>query len=233
MKAVAGLVCVAATVFLLTGASASAAVEFGDTCVAEDGGFSSFTLTQVDPVPPGPIPVTAPSAGVVTKVTIRAGGKAQESYLLGCLEPGTLGVVDAVLGTGSTAEFKPLLPGRLPISGVLEPDADNDGYGDETQDKCPQSAALQTPCPPPSLDALALAGGRAVTVYVATEPGRLAKLRLRLPAAALKRLRKLPPKRQLGLRLTVDATNAAGLRSSRKLTVKLSGRGTARPGPRW
>jgi hypothetical protein len=33
------------------------------------------------------------------------------------------------------------------VSAVLEPDADQDGFGDETQDQCPTNAATQGPCP--------------------------------------------------------------------------------------
>ena len=36
---------------------------------------------------------------------------------------------------------------RLNVSAELEPDADQDGYGDETQDGCPTEAAVQGPCP--------------------------------------------------------------------------------------
>jgi hypothetical protein len=36
----------------------------------------------------------------------------------------------------------------LSLAAVVEPDADGDGYGDETQDQCPQSAATQGACPP-------------------------------------------------------------------------------------
>jgi hypothetical protein len=35
------------------------------------------------------------------------------------------------------------------ISAQFEPDADGDGYGDVTQDQCPDSAVLQTPCQRP------------------------------------------------------------------------------------
>jgi hypothetical protein len=38
-------------------------------------------------------------------------------------------------------------PLRLNISAVLEPDADQDGFGDETQDQCPTDAATRGPCP--------------------------------------------------------------------------------------
>ena len=39
---------------------------------------------------------------------------------------------------------------RANIAAVLEPDADLDGFGDASQDLCPQSAATQAACPPPT-----------------------------------------------------------------------------------
>ena len=38
---------------------------------------------------------------------------------------------------------------RLNASAVVETDADHDGYGDVTQDPCPQTAGSQAPCPAP------------------------------------------------------------------------------------
>ena len=38
-------------------------------------------------------------------------------------------------------------PGSLDVSAVLEPDADNDGFGDETQDCAPADATLNQTCP--------------------------------------------------------------------------------------
>ena len=38
---------------------------------------------------------------------------------------------------------------RINVSAVLEPDVDNDGYGDISQDLCPQSALTQAACPAP------------------------------------------------------------------------------------
>ena len=58
--------------------------------------------------------------------------------------------------------------GRIPVSATLEADVDVDGFGDETQDECPRSAALQTACPAVVIDSLTLARRRAATVYVAT-----------------------------------------------------------------
>jgi len=71
--------------------------------------------------------------------------------------------------TGSVNTFTPLGPAlAVPVAGVIEPDADGDGYGDETQDKCPQSAAFQSECPVVSLDALAVAGRGSATALVTT-----------------------------------------------------------------
>ena len=38
---------------------------------------------------------------------------------------------------------------RFNIAASLEADADNDGFGDETQDQCPTEATTQGPCPVP------------------------------------------------------------------------------------
>jgi hypothetical protein len=58
---------------------------------------------------------------------------------------------------------------RVPLSATIEPDADGDGYGDETQDKCPQSAAVQTACPVVILDAFVLPKKSSVAVIVNTD----------------------------------------------------------------
>jgi hypothetical protein len=36
--------------------------------------------------------------------------------------------------------------GELLVAGTIEPDADNDGFGDETQDRCPRQASTQGDC---------------------------------------------------------------------------------------
>jgi hypothetical protein len=62
---------------------------------------------------------------------------------------GVLGAVTGNVGQGATAEFLEVTTGRVPISATVEPDADGDGFGDETQDKCPTNASTQDPCPTP------------------------------------------------------------------------------------
>ncbi|QIG45179.1 hypothetical protein G5V58_22590 [Nocardioides anomalus] len=62
--------------------------------------------------------------------------------------------VDTAFDPDTSATFTPagtLSPAtpRPNISAVLEPDVDRDGYGDTTQDACPQSALSQVACPVP------------------------------------------------------------------------------------
>ena len=55
--------------------------------------------------------------------------------------------------TATATEFSPTFSpsgARLNLSAVVEPDADRDGFGDVTQDLCPQSAATQGACPAPT-----------------------------------------------------------------------------------
>jgi hypothetical protein len=55
---------------------------------------------------------------------------------------------DPTVGTSRTSSST-LSGARVPISAAVEPDADGDLYGDETQDSCPSSAAVHVgPCPP-------------------------------------------------------------------------------------
>jgi hypothetical protein len=70
------------------------------------------------------------------------------------------------VGTGSTHTFAAGVQVRVPMIAVIEPDKDGDGYGDETQDKCPQSAAYQSECPTIALDAFPIVLKRSVLVLV-------------------------------------------------------------------
>lgn len=58
----------------------------------------------------------------------------------------------AVAGNPSVGETVTTLEGEepsasQPITAAVEPDADGDGFGDETQDGCPTDASTQGPCP--------------------------------------------------------------------------------------
>jgi hypothetical protein len=51
------------------------------------------------------------------------------------------------LADGGQAAFQPQANNRLNLIAVVEPDADRDGFGDETQDHCLGAAGPQTGCP--------------------------------------------------------------------------------------
>jgi hypothetical protein len=47
---------------------------------------------------------------------------------------------------GTSASFDREDEGQINVAAVLEPDADHDGFGDETQDQCPSNAGTQGSC---------------------------------------------------------------------------------------
>jgi hypothetical protein len=166
-----------------------------------------------------------------------------------CASENPADLMGALLGDaplGSTNAFPALSEGLLvAVSATVEPDADGDGFGDETQDACPQSAALQSACPIVLLDSFALSGrGKAVVVVTtsttaavtvsgsATLPGggarsfarpRLPRVTKVVPAGSLTRFVLRFPKR---LRSAV-----AGLGKGRSLTLTLSATAPNLSGP--
>jgi hypothetical protein len=51
---------------------------------------------------------------------------------------------------GSTIPYAHTNGVQLDVSALLEPDADGDGFGDDTQDACPEDAGVQGECVPPT-----------------------------------------------------------------------------------
>ena len=141
---------------------------------------------------------------------------------------------------------------QSPVVATVEPDADNDGYGDETQDQCPQSAAVQSSCP-----VVALSGSVAVRKGLATVlitsnvqapvtiagkvklgkgktanlnggtqvvvPGTIAKFTILFPARLKERLKALSRKQSLTLALTATAPNVVGAPTTKTLKAKAKG----------
>ena len=149
---------------------------------------------------------------------------------------GTASPGDSFVGTAATGYLSP-------VWANVEPDADSDGYGDETQDKCPQSAALQNPCPVLTISHRLAAAKGAISITAA------ANLDTSLTATASVKVRKLGSRksatitfaspaiafaggqiRLIRLKLPARVTNAlAATKKSKKLkfTVTMSGRGLA------
>jgi hypothetical protein len=50
---------------------------------------------------------------------------------------------------GTSATFTGESDGQVDLAAVLEPDADQDGFGDETQDQCPSDPTTRGQCPAP------------------------------------------------------------------------------------
>jgi hypothetical protein len=205
---------------LVAAPGASAATEVGDECTANEAA-AQFTLVPEAHVPSGPLPLAAPSAGVVTAWKVKSEYPDPVPEVMAAFRPAGTGKFQVVgesneesagpglnvfptripvqagdrlgltpVGTGSplicatteTGDHTWSLPGsvgvgsthqfaagvfvRVPLVAVIEPDRDGDGYGDETQDKCPQSAAYQGPCPTISLDSFPIVLKRSVLVLV-------------------------------------------------------------------
>ena len=61
----------------------------------------------------------------------------------------TVSPAEPAVGSTLTLNDTTIPTRRLNAAATLEPDADNDGFGDETQDCAPGDASLATDCPPP------------------------------------------------------------------------------------
>jgi hypothetical protein len=211
----------ALTLAAVAAPAASASIEVGDECAANEAS-GTFTEVPESRASNGRLPLTAPTSGVVTawkvnsalsepvtewmaafrstgqegtfqvigqsdeetanqglnvypaRIPVQAGdrfglvGVGNESPLF-CLtgnnEDHTWSLPYSV-GPGSTHVFAAGVQVRVPLVAVIEPDRDGDGYGDETQDKCPQSAAYQGECPRVSLGIFPILGKDSVTLLV-------------------------------------------------------------------
>ncbi|HEX6228620.1 MAG TPA: hypothetical protein VFZ41_04055, partial [Solirubrobacterales bacterium] len=216
------IVAVLAAMSLAGASSAQAATEVGNDCEVTSG-VPNYTFVQLARASSSPLPLDVPSAGVVTKWTVRSkvpvvaplsfqvlrptgnpgefttvaesseatvtlgvntfetripvqagdrfgtyGGPTTPNLYCGSENPGDeIGVITGRAAVGSTNVFLPQKPYLVPVSGTVEPDADGDGYGDETQDKCPQSAAVQGECPVISLSSFGLARKGSALVLIA------------------------------------------------------------------
>jgi hypothetical protein len=305
--AIAGL---AAGLALVAAPAAMASTEVGSTCQANEllevsGGATVFSVAKVSG---DSLPLTVPSAGVVTQwkvnlipapvsipqvfEVLRPTGAPKQFQVVGetsgsvtggqntfparlsvqpgdrfglgggegplvCKETGFAGdVIGAWLGVPPVGSTNTILEEgsgyQAPVSATIEPDADGDGFGDETQDKCPQSAAVQTPCPVVTLStsgtaqkslasvvvtsssqasvtvagAVKLGKGKTAKLSGGTQivaPGAIAKFTLLFPAKVKAKLKQLSPEQHLTLSVAATAPNVVGAASASDLKVKLKG----------
>jgi hypothetical protein len=139
----------------------------------------------------------------------------------------------------------------VPVVVTVEPDVDKDGFGDVTQDLCPQSAAVQTACPKLKLDIFAVGQGGSVLALVGTstpakvkvtgsaqvngktvklsakpktvKPGTFGRFKLTIPAELRAALAKLPPSRAIKVTFVARATDITGKRVKDKTSLLLRG----------
>ncbi len=167
--------------------------------------------------------------------------------------PGVIGGTVSPTPVGSTAEYSAEVgSGRVPLAAIIEPDADNDGFGDETQDACPRSPAIQAVvCPPVVLSTTSHANKGSVTVVVASStaapvsvsglvklgksnatldggtqtltPGALGKFTLKFGKKLKTKLKDLSRKKSLALNVTVSGTSVSGAVTTSALKIRLKG----------
>lgn len=112
--------------------------------------------TLVSRSEPIDVPAGTPFPRLESRIPLRAGDRLGLE-LVGAGDPvavsGTTGQVRRIQTTltapgESTGTDAEALVGALNLVADVEPDADGDGFGDESQDLCPADAARQAPCPP-------------------------------------------------------------------------------------
>jgi len=223
----------------------------------------SHSLKVLRPTGTGAVQIIAEAAGVISggvnsfdaRIPIQAGdrlalfGTSPEPFdgTLICEVVGESTLLGGFSGpggpVGTTVPFLEVAgEERVPVAGVLEPDADNDGFGDETQDKCPASAAVQVECPVIVLDSIPLLKKGKVVVLVATSTNasvavsgsaKLPRAKNRARSSAQVRLRKVTKPATAGKLTRFSLSFPAKLkrtirklRKGRSLTLKLQASST-------
>lgn len=124
------------------------------------------------------------------------------------------------LANGGGARGSVQSTGELLVAATIEPDADRDGFGDETQDLCPLQTTTQGACDltPPAITAIAVTGG--TVSYTLSEPATVSLLLER----------KLPGRRVSGRCVPRSAKNNGRKRCSRIKSVGAPLGGPGSPG---
>jgi hypothetical protein len=174
----------AATAFPLVAPVGGVITKWGTSVVPYGGGLSqklkvmrptgpanTFQVVGESALEPVVSGVNSYSTRIPVQAGDRLGGFGTPSTLLcsGATSTDVVGQVAGDQALNSTLAYPPVEKVQLPATATIEPDADKDGFGDETQDKCPQSAALQIACPTLTLEAAALSPAKgSVRVLVAS-----------------------------------------------------------------
>jgi hypothetical protein len=229
--------------------------------VLRPAGGNSFTTVGESTAQP----ISGGSNSFDTRVAVQAGdhlGVYSSLAPIFCAETSAptdvIGVAPGDPAAGTTSAFAALPEGQVAVSATIEPDADNDGFGDETQDQCPQNATVQIACPvvvlsatstarkslanvlvtssfpaPVSVTGTVKAGkGKAIKLSGGTQivvPAAIAKFTLLFPEKLKRKLKQLSRKQFLWLNLSATAPNVVGAATTRHLKVKLKGQAKPKP----
>jgi hypothetical protein len=114
-------------------------------------GESPATIQGGTTATPARIPVQSGDLLGSSLTVLDKGGTEQGALFCNTGNPeDEIGVIPGDPVSGSTVSIVGTKPGyQNPITVTVEPDADGDGYGDETQDKCPTDASTHEACPAP------------------------------------------------------------------------------------
>ncbi len=95
----------------------------------------------------GGVPKGIPIAAGNRLGMVRIGGTGMQGVSIRANS--SMGELDQVVGVHNSGPlfYDTLVPNELMVQYRIEPDADLDGFGDETQDRCPTNAATQAACP--------------------------------------------------------------------------------------
>ena len=98
-----------------------------------------------------PVPTVEGTHEFPTRISVHLGDRLGLDYvsagtLFAFAEGGAIDFWDPRLGDAETLDPDSTSVDQLLLNADIEPDADGDGFGDETQDGCPTSAATQAPC---------------------------------------------------------------------------------------
>ncbi|MBI5309892.1 MAG: hypothetical protein HZB14_02505 [Actinobacteria bacterium] len=183
--------------------------------VRGNSGVASGTIQPIA------FPLTAGTREFTDRMPIEAGDSLAlditTNSMPAMMIPSGAPMINSGVGTGTLDYWSPTLPSGVPTAPVasltnqealfsadIEPDADGDGYGDETQDLCTTSAALQTVCPVTTITALKFRSDLGFT-FTLSEAGALDLLIERLTPGRLRR-GKCSTRAKRGKRCTIVKT---------------------------
>jgi hypothetical protein len=129
--------------------------------------FQAIADSRSEPILPG-------TNAFDTRIPVRAGDRfgayaASPSGALYCNTANPADVMGALAfdgAVGSTQTFTSNPSFQVAVSAVVERDEDGDGYGDETQDRCPKGRAYHGECPRVRLNAIAKVKQHAIVLLV-------------------------------------------------------------------